>query len=172
MVSDLAPDLAPQATSTLVVRAHRSQLSRPLISASCMWPPLRSRTSHPCQPPTLATLRLCGSFAKSQFFSCFLVSSPAANTESVPTSKLTAWCYLVIHSSVRGSIIELFIATSKLCSTRWSPNRMCNCAVFQYHQTGRRLRILAMHQESTRMRCQVLKKMKKHLSIKGAKNDQ
>ncbi|XLR58168.1 hypothetical protein S83_008840 [Arachis hypogaea] len=70
MVSDLAPDLAPQATSTLVVRAHRSQLSRPLISASCMWPPLRSRTSHPCQPPTLATLRLCGSFAKSQFFVC------------------------------------------------------------------------------------------------------
>ncbi|XP_020994278.2 uncharacterized protein LOC107479853 isoform X1 [Arachis duranensis] len=120
----------------------------------------------------IATLLDYGLHNSAQMLSCFLVSSPAANTESVPTSKLTAWCYLVIHSSVRGSIIELFIATSKLCSTRWSPNRMCNCAVFQYHQTGRRLRILAMHQESTRMRCQVLKKMKKHLSIKGAKNDQ
>ncbi|XP_020962007.1 uncharacterized protein LOC107608351 isoform X2 [Arachis ipaensis] len=67
-------------------------------------------------------------------------------------------CYLVIHSSVRRSIIELFIATSKLCSTtRWSSNRMCNCLVVQYHQTGHRLQILAMHQESTRMRWVVLK---------------
>ncbi|XP_057718594.1 uncharacterized protein LOC130933100 [Arachis stenosperma] len=59
------------------------------------------------------------------------------------------------------------IATSKLCSTtRWSPNRICNCPVVQYHQTGHRLQILAMHQESTRMRCQVLKKIKNTCQLK------
>ncbi|XP_052110553.1 uncharacterized protein LOC107485570 [Arachis duranensis] len=52
-----------------VVRAHRSQISPthttlPFVCGRL----LRSRTSQPRQPPTLVTLCLCASFAKSQFF--------------------------------------------------------------------------------------------------------